>query len=274
MKVKRLVLVGGGNMGEALISGMVRSRKWKPSQIVVTDVRPEQLERLKKTYKVLTSVDNRWAVRDADIILLAVKPQQMKHVLEDLGPVLRQSQLVLSIAAGITTSFIEQFLAKGIPTIRVMPNTPALVGVGAAALCRGRWARESHEKVAASILETVGTVVTVSEKDMDAVTALSGSGPAYVFYLAEALKEAGSALGLAAHVVDGLVRQTIKGSGQLLAQSHEEPQTLRQRVTSPGGTTEAALKILEGAKLKTTFVKALKRAAGRSSELSKEASNT
>jgi len=269
--VKRLVLVGGGNMGEALVAGLVRSGHWKPSQITVCDVRHDQLAQLQLRYKVRASADNRWAVRDASIILLAVKPQHMKHVLQDLGPVIRQSQLVLSIAAGITTRLIEKFMARGVPVIRIMPNTPALVSMGAAAMARGRWARPEHERVAQGILETVGTVVRVTEHQMDAVTALSGSGPAYVFYLAEALTEAGQALGLAPHVVDGLVRQTIKGAGVLLAQSHEEAQTLRRRVTSPGGTTEAALKVLDKARLKATFIRALKRASDRSRELSKAA---
>jgi len=267
--MKKLVLVGGGNMGEALVAGLLRSGLWKPSQITVCDVRHDQLVRLQLRYKVRASADNRWAVRDSTIVLLAVKPQHMKHVLEELGPVLRQSQLVLSIAAGIPTRFIERFLADGVPVIRIMPNTPALVGLGAAALTRGRWATASHERIAEGILATVGTVVSVPERAMDAVTAVSGSGPAYVFYLAEAMTEAGRSLGLSPHIVDGLVRQTIKGAGELLAQSHEEAHTLRQRVTSPGGTTEAALKVLEKGKLKAIFLKALKRATERSRELSK-----
>lgn len=266
---KKIVFVGGGNMGEALVAGLIGSRAWKPSQIIVTDVRPEQLEKLQKTYKVGTSADNRWAVRDAHVILLAVKPQHMKHVLEELGPLIRRAQLVLSIAAGIPTAFIENFLAKNVPVVRIMPNTPALVRQGAAAIALGRAATETHARTARSIMETVGCVVTVPEKDMDAVTAVSGSGPAYVFYVAEAMKEAGVALGLAPHVADQLVRQTIKGAGALLSQSHEEAHTLRQRVTSPGGTTEAAVNVMERAKVRATFSKALKRAAERSRELSR-----
>jgi pyrroline-5-carboxylate reductase len=266
--MKRIVFVGGGNMAEALVSGLIRSGHWKPSQITVTDVRAEQLARLKTTHKVATSPDNRWAVRDADLILLAVKPQQMKHVLEELGPVIRHSQLVLSIAAGISTTFIEGFLAKRVPVIRVMPNTPALVSAGASAVARGRWAKETHERTAQSIFSTVGTVSLVAEKEMDAVTAVSGSGPAYIFLLAEAMIEAGVKLGLAPQVANALVRQTFKGAGQLLAQSHEEAATLRQRVTSPGGTTEAALKIFEKHGVRQIVVKALKRASERSAELS------
>lgn len=269
--MKRLVSLGGGNMGEALVAGLLRSGKWKPSQIMVTDVRPEALERLKATYRVQISPDNRWAVRDADIILLAVKPQQIRHVLSDVGPVIQKEQIVLSIAAGQPTSLLESFLAKGVPVLRVMPNTPALVGEGVSAVCRGKYAREAHERWAISILETVGKVVTVAESDMDAVTAVSGSGPAYVFYLAEAMKEAGIRLGLAPHVADTLVRQTIKGAGHLLEKSHEEAHTLRQRVTSPGGTTEAAVKVLEGARVRYHIARALKGAARRSRELSREA---
>lgn len=256
-------------MGEALVAGLLNSNQWKPSQITVCDVRRDQLAHLHRRYKIKTSADNRLPVHEADIVLLAIKPQQMKHVLEDVGPVTRGSQLILSIAAGITTRFIEKFLGQGIPVIRIMPNTPALVGQGMAAIARGRFAKESHEHVARSIMETVGRVVTVPEKEMDAVTAVSGSGPAYVFYLAEAMRDAGVELGLTPHIADQLVRQTLKGSGALLSQSQEEAHTLRERVTSPGGTTEAALKIMEKAKIRTTISKALKRAAERSRELSR-----
>lgn len=255
-------------MGEALIAGLLRSGHWKPSQIIACDVRHDQLANLQLRYKVRASADNRWAVREAGIVILAVKPQHMKHVLEEVGPVVRKEQLVLSIAAGITTAFIEKFLAKGVPVMRIMPNTPALIGQGMAGMARGRFAKESHERAARSIMETVGMAVSVPERAMDAVTAVSGSGPAYVFYVAEAMKEAGVKLGLAPHVADQLVRQTIKGSGALLAQSHEDAHTLRERVTSPGGTTEAALKVMEGSKVRRIFMKALQRAKDRSSELS------
>ena len=255
-------------MGEALISGLLRSGHWKPSQIIACDIRHDQLVQLQLRSKVQASADNRWAVREADIVLLAVKPQHMKHLLEEVGPVIRQEQLVLSIAAGITTSFIEKFLAKNVPVVRVMPNTPALVGLGMAGIARGRYAKEPHERAARAIMETVGAALAVPERDMDAVTAVSGSGPAYVFYVAEAMKDAGVKLGLSPHVADTLVRQTIRGAGTLLAQSHEEAHTLRERVTSPGGTTEAALKVMEGSKVRATFFKALKRAKERSKELS------
>lgn len=267
--MKHITLVGGGNMGEALVAGLLRSGSWKPSQITVCDIRADQLAQLQLRYKIRASADNRWAVREASVLLLAIKPQQMPHVLKEIGPVIRASQLVLSIAAGVPISFIEKHLAKGVPVIRVMPNTPALIGSGAAAMARGRSAKSQHEKIARGILGTVGSVVTVSEKDLDAVTALSGSGPAYLFYLAEAMQEAGNRMGLTAHVADGLVRQTLKGAGQLLAQSHEEPRTLRQRVTSPGGTTEAAVKVLEQSRVRASFTKAIQRAQKRARELAR-----
>lgn len=255
-------------MGEALVAGLLNSGHWQPSQITVCDVRHDRLASLQRRYKVKTSAHNRRPVRRADVVLLAVKPQHMKHVLEDIGPVIRPSQLILSIAAGITTRFIEKFLARGVPVLRIMPNTPALVGQGMAAIARGRFAKESHQHVARSIMETVGRVVTVPEKEMNAVTAVSGSGPAYVFYLAEAMRDAGVKLGLAPQIADQLVRQTVKGAGALLAQSRDEAHTLREHVTSPGGTTEAALKIMEKANVRKIISEALRRAAERSRELS------
>jgi pyrroline-5-carboxylate reductase len=267
---KKIVFVGGGNMGEALVAGLLRSGHWKPSQITVCDIRPDQLAVLRSRYKIHVSTDNRREVSAADITLLAVKPQQMMSVLMDLAPVLRKSQLVLSIAAGIPTRRIEKCLARSVPVIRIMPNTPALISQGMAAISLGRSARSTHERLARSIMETVGNVVTVPEKRMDAVTAVSGSGPAYVFYLAEAMRDAGVELGLPPAVADQLVRQTLKGAGALLAQSQDEAHTLRQRVTSPGGTTEAALKIMEKANVRTIVSKALKGAAERSRQLSQE----
>ncbi len=255
-------------MGEALIAGLLKSGHWKPSQIVVCDIRHDQLVKLQRRYKVRTSADSRRSVCGASVILLAVKPQHMKDVLEDLGPVIKKNQLVLSIAAGVTTAMMESFLAKGVPLVRVMPNTPALVGLGMAALARGKAARQSHLRMAMGILGTVGAVVSIPERAMDAVTAVSGSGPAYIFYVAEAMKDAAITMGLAPQVADQLVRQTIRGAGVLLAQSQEELKTLRARVTSPGGTTEAALKIMERAKVRAIFQKALTRAQERSRELS------
>lgn len=270
--MKQIAFIGGGNMGEALVAGLLASKTWKPAEITVTDKRPEALAALRKKYRVNVAADNRQAIAKATVILLAVKPQQMNAVLQEIGPAIKPRQLVLSIAAGIPCGRIEEFLAPKVPVVRVMPNTPALVGAGASGIAPGRAAKPAHLKTAEAILSTVGIVARVTEREMDAVTAISGSGPAYVFYVAEAMKETALSLGLAPAVADLLVRQTILGAGQLLASSPEEPQELRRRVTSPGGTTEAALRIMEDGQLKSLFAKALTRAAERSLELSQEAS--
>jgi len=270
--MKKIVFIGGGNMGEALISGLLISKQWIPSEIVVTDRRTSALEALQQKYNVQTETDNVKAIDQAAIILLAVKPQQMVSVLQEIGTHITAHQLVLSIAAGISCASIEKFLAPEVPVIRVMPNTPALIGAAASALTQGRAATPAHLKIAEHILSTSGIVVTVPETMMDAVTAISGSGPAYVFYVAEAMKEAAQSLGLSSEIADKLIRQTILGAGRMLASSPEEPQELRRRVTSPGGTTEAALHVMEQGQLKSIFAKALQRAAERSLELSQEAS--
>ena len=271
---KTIVFLGGGNMGEALVAGLLAAKRWPSSSVTVTDKRPEQLIRLKKKYRVGVAADNRTAVKGKAVLVLAVKPQQMREVLTEIASVVSTKTLVLSIAAGIPCALIETFLKPGTPVVRVMPNTPALVGAGAAAIAGGRAAKASHLKVADSILSTVGTVVRVPESAMDAVTAVSGSGPAYVFYVAEAMIDAGVALGLSPTTAGALVRQTILGAGKLLSSSPEEPQELRRRVTSPGGTTQAALDVLEYGNLKALFSKALHRAAERSDQLSREAART
>lgn len=271
---KRLVLIGGGNMGEALLAGLLKSGAWTSSQIAVADLRPEVHERLKKTYHVQVCASAATAVQGAHLIVLAVKPAQMKALLEDIAPVVTEKHLVLSIAAGLTTAFFEARLPKHTPVIRVMPNTPALVGAAASALAPGRHARDVHIQAARDIFSTVGTVELVAEKDLDAVTAVSGSGPAYVFYLAEAMQQAGIQMGLTRAVADRLVRQTIVGAGQLLARLPEEPHALRLRVTSPGGTTEAAMRVFDEAKLRSIFSKALHSARRRSKELSRTAART
>jgi len=266
--MKLLTIIGGGNMGEAILAGLLRSGQWKPHQITVCDVRPEQRAFLKKRYRVGIASENSLAIRKASIILLAVKPQQMKALLQELKPFVTRKQLVLSIAAGISTQTIESLLIDGIPVVRIMPNTPALVSAGAAAISKGRVAKAIHERIALSIFSTIGIAVPVSENQMDAVTAISGSGPAYVFYLAEAMNQAALDLGLSPKIADVLVRQTIQGSGLLLLKSKESAIVLRQRVTSPGGTTEAAIRTLEETQVSRHFIQAIGRARERSKELS------
>lgn len=252
-------------MGEALLAGLLRSGRWRAQDILAIDIRPGRRRHLARAYGVRTS--GRVAdAQGAGTVVLAVKPQQMNVVLTQLAPHLRASQTVISIAAGVPLRTIEEYLVR-IPVIRVMPNTPALVGEGASAIAAGRWARNGQVRLAEEIFSTVGRVSRVSEGAMDAVTAVSGSGPAYVFYVAEALEEAARALGLSAELARNLVKQTLLGSSRLLAHSDQDPRELRRRVTSPGGTTEAALEVLERRSLKRTFLKAVQAAQKRARQL-------
>lgn len=265
---KTIAFIGGGNMAEALIRGLLVNKLLQPRQLIVTDVRADRLEDLQKTFNIRTTQDNVAAVREADIILLAVKPQQMSAVLAGLLDAVTGAKLIISIAAGITTARIQKELGGTARVIRVMPNTPALVGAGAAALAQEPGAALEDLQVAETILQAVGITVRVEESLLDAVTALSGSGPAYVFLVAEALIQAGIELGLSPEISRKLTAHTIFGSAVLLAESAETPAELRRKVTSPGGTTEAAIKVLTDHKLVEAFSTALAAAARRSQELS------
>jgi pyrroline-5-carboxylate reductase len=266
MKNEMIAFIGAGNMAEALIRGLLAAKIVPAGQLIVTDVRPERLAFFQTTFGVRGLADNAAAMAAADIVVLAVKPQQMTNVLSALGS--RRSALVVSIAAGVTTGRIERELGGQPRVVRVMPNTPALVGAGAAGLCRGRFATEEDWVTAEAILGAVGITVRVEESLIDAVTALSGSGPAYVFHVAEAMIQAGVATGLSVDVAKRLTLQTIFGAAKLMVESGEAPEVLRKKVTSPGGTTEAALKVMAERKLVEIFGEAIQAAARRGRELS------
>lgn len=263
---KTLAFIGAGNMAEAFIRGLLAKQVVAPRQIIATDVRPDRLDQLRQQFKIRIESANAAAARQADVIVLAVKPQQMSGALATLGA--QPGTLIISIAAGITTARLERELGGCARVIRVMPNTPALVGAGAAALCAGQFALPEDVQTATEILQAVGIVVPVAEPDLDAVTALSGSGPAYVFLVAEALIQAGVAAGLAPAVARQLAIQTVAGAGRLLAESAAEPADLRRQVTSPGGTTEAAVAVLLARQLPEMFREAVAAATRRSRELS------
>ncbi|HUJ11694.1 MAG TPA: pyrroline-5-carboxylate reductase [Verrucomicrobiae bacterium] len=263
---KKVAFIGAGNMAEALIRGLLATSAVAPSEIVATDIRPERLEFFTKTLGIGAARDNASAANDAEVLVLAVKPQQTSEALASLRP--PPAVLFISIAAGVTTSRIERELGGRVRVIRAMPNTPALVGAGATALARGAHATNEDLATAETILGAVGLVVRVDETQMDAVTALSGSGPAYVFLVVEAMIKAGVAQGLTESLAKKLAVQTVYGATKLLMESPDEPQALRRKVTSPGGTTEAALKVMTDRKLVKTFAEAIKAAAHRSKEMS------
>jgi pyrroline-5-carboxylate reductase len=265
---KTIAFIGAGNMGEALIRGLLAGQAIAASHIIATDVRAERRDFLVKTFGVRAIDDNVEAVKAADIVVLAVKPQQVGEVLAGFKSAMSSEKLVISIAAGVTAARIERELGEGTRVMRVMPNTPALVGAGAAGVAKGAHATEDDQATAELILGAVGISVRVEEKFIDAVTALSGSGPAYVFYVTEAMTKAGVAAGLDETLAKKLARQTVYGAAKLLVESGEQPETLRRKVTSPGGTTEAALKVMTDRKLVDIFAEAMQAAEKRSRELS------
>lgn len=236
---------------------------------MVTDVQTERLSHFQTQYSVAGSVDNAVAVRDADIVVLALKPQHLIEVLESIkNDVTKSKTLFISIAAGVTTQRIEQVLGGDVRVARVMPNTPALIGAGAAAVCGGSCTTEEDLLISETMLEAVGMVVRVEESNIDAVTAVSGSGPAYVFYIIEAMEKAAAQMNLAPEIARALILGTIIGAARLCEETGEDAGLLRERVTSKGGTTAAALNVLNEKNVSDAWVAALLAAQARSKELS------
>lgn len=262
--------IGSGNMAEALIKGIIGAGLYKPANIFISDIRAERLKQLAKKYKVKPAKNNPELVSKADIIVLSVKPQNMTDALESIRDAVNSKKLVISIAAGVKVSRIAGVLG-GAAIVRAMPNTPALIGEGASALFANAKAKPMLKK-AKAIFSAVGKVVVVDNEDLiDAVTAVSGSGPAYYFLLMEEMIKAAVELGLPEDAAKDLVLQTAKGAGMLATcadKNGESPLKLRQKVTSPGGTTEAALKELAEGKFGTLVASAIKKARDRSRELS------
>jgi pyrroline-5-carboxylate reductase len=267
LKGKKIGIIGGGKMGSALIGGIISQNLIPADHITVSDALVERLQELKKQYGINITSNNNEALTASDMIILAVKPQNMAEVLEGMSASFHQKQLIISIAAGIPTKFIEGYLGKGAHVVRVMPNTPALIGEGAAALAGGTDATKEDLDMAREIFESVGITVSVKEDLMDAVTGLSGSGPAYVFLIMEALADGGVNLGLSKDVALKLSAQTIMGAAKLFLTGNKHPAELKDMVTSPGGTTIAGLKALEEGKLRATLMAAVEAAALRSRDL-------
>jgi pyrroline-5-carboxylate reductase len=270
-----LGVVGGGNMAEALIKGLLNAGVVDPSQMIVSDVRPKRLAELAARYGIRTTVHNREVAQAADVVVLAVKPQIMSSVLTELHGAASPGSLYVSIAAGVPLAAMEKLLGQGARVVRVMPNTPALVGAGASALCAGHACDEKDVDVARRILESVGTCVVLDDESLlDAVTGLSGSGPAYMFLIIEALADAGVKVGLPRYHAQALAAQTVLGSAKLLIETGEHPGMLKDMVTSPGGTAIAGLHTLEQGGLRTTLINAVESATRRARELGESLSQT
>jgi len=263
--MSKTAILGMGVMGEALLSGLVRSGV-KSDQLVIADRRPDRVSEMTKKYGV-TSTTSAGAAEVSDTVVLVVKPQDMSGLLAEISPHIKPSVLVVSLAAGITTDFLQSRLPAGTPVVRVMPNTPALVDKGMAAISPGSHCDEEHLERAESLLKSTGKVIRVAEKHQDAVTAISGSGPAYIFYVVEAMIEAGVLLGLPRNVATELTVQTLLGAATMLEETGEHPTVLRENVTSPAGTTVAALRQLDDHKVRAAFLSAMEAARDRSREL-------
>jgi pyrroline-5-carboxylate reductase len=264
---KKLAFLGGGNMAEALIRGLLRAKTSIPSEITVTGKRAERLDELQKQYGVATGKDNVAAAKGAEVVVLAVKPQAMGELLDEVAPVIGPQQLIVSVAAGVPIAAMERKLGQTARIVRAMPNTPALVGQGAAAIAGGKHATAADLDTAKAIFDAVGTTAIVEEVLLDAVTGLSGSGPAYIFLVIEALADAGVKVGLPRRTAQALAAQTVAGSARLLIETGIHPGQLKDQVTSPGGTAIAGLHTLEAGGLRTTLINAVEAATTRAKEL-------
>ncbi len=267
VEARRIAILGAGKIGEALISGLVSSGWREPAELWATSRRQERVDELSERYGIRATTSNAEAVSGAAIVVVAVKPQDIEALLGEIGGLLGEEQTVLSIAAAIPTSLIEGHLLARVPVVRAMPNTPSTVHEGIAGIAGGAHAAETHLAAASEVLLHLGRVVRVPENQMDAVTAVSGSGPAYFALLAEAMIEAGILLGLSREISTQLVVQTMLGTAKQLRDTHMHPVELREMVTSPGGTTIAAIRVLEMAGVRAAFLNAIQAAMDRSREL-------
>jgi len=265
---KRVGFIGGGNIGEALIRGLIRTGLIPPEHLVVSDVRPARLEELRRLHGVTALADNAALLRGVDIAILAVKPQIIRAVLEEIAPA-TPGKLLISVAAGVPTTEIRRHVPPGTRLIRVMPNTPALVLAGVTAIARADGLRDGDLDAAREIFEAVGHVVILEEDMMDAVTGLSGSGPAFIAVVVEALADGGVKVGLDRQTAMTLATHTVLGAAKLLIETGIHPGQLKDMVSSPGGTTIAGIHTLEAGGLRRTLIDAVERATQRSRELGK-----
>ena len=262
-----LGVLGAGNMACAIVEGAIRAQALAPSRVVACRRDLAALEAWTSSVGARAEPDVKALAAQSDWLLVGLKPQVILAVLRDIAPSLSRETLVVSLAAGIDMEALQGALPPGQPVIRLMPNTPCLIGRGATGLCRGAWATDRHGAVVSALLGSVGEVWDVSESQMDAVTAVSGSGPAYVFYLMEAMERSAIAAGLDPEIARPLVAQTLRGSAELAHASAEPLADLRRRVTSPGGTTEAAIEVLDAAEVQATIAGAIDAGIARGASL-------
>ena len=264
---ERIAILGAGRIGMALMGGMIKADLVELDKITATARSEATLERIQQRFSVKTHTDNRDAVQRSQVIILAVKPQNIREVLQEIAPVIQEQHLIISVAAGITTRAIQQALNQPCPIIRAMPNIPVVVDAGATAIAPGSTAEDRHLRIARAIFEAVGEVVVVRESQLDAVTGLSGSRPAYIYMVIEALIEGGVKMGLSRDIATRLSVQTVLGAAKLMKESGQHPAVLRDEVTTPGGTAIAAIHELEEHALRNMLISAVETATRRSQEL-------
>ena len=271
IKDKKIGFIGAGNMGKAMIRGLLDSKSLSPDSIYASDLREDVLISLKDEYGInICPQDNKSLVMESDIIFLSVKPQIIDHILFEIKEPVDEQKLIITIAAGVTTKHIEGYLDGCIRVVRAMPNTPALVLEAATAISGGFYSTKEDLDISRHIFSSLGKVVTVDEEQLDAVTGLSGSGPAYVFVIIEALSDAGVKMGLSRDVATTLAAQTVLGSAKLLLETGMHPGRLKDMVTSPGGTAIEGIHTLEEGGIRTNLINAVSAAATRSILLGKK----
>jgi pyrroline-5-carboxylate reductase len=267
---KRIAIIGAGNMGEALIAGMLAAKAVAPDELHATDILPQRLDHLKARYPIRVGLDNKAAASACDIVILTVEPQVLDEVLDSLRAELTDTKLILSVAAGYPIRRIVAHLSPSVRVVRCMPNTPSEVQAGISAIALGGSVSREDERLARAVFESVGKVVLVDERLMDAVTGLSGSGPAYIFLIIEALADGGVKMGLPREAALALAAQTVLGSARMVLETGEHPGKLKDKVASPGGTTMAGLHALEHGRLRASLIEAVEAATKRSQELGSE----
>jgi pyrroline-5-carboxylate reductase len=267
LRDKRVTVLGAGKMGGILLRAMLEGGLLSPDKTCATVGFPDEVPKAAKELNVPVGMDNVAAVRGADVVLICLKPQQVKQVLEEIRGVITPNQIFISIAASVPTSYIEKILGTKNPVVRVMPNTPCVVRKGMIAICKGANADESHVEIAQAIFKSVGLTVVVDERHMDAITGLSGSGPAYIYIIVEALAEAGVKVGLPRDLATTLAAQTTMGAASVVLETGHHPAMLKDQVTTPAGCTIDGVMELEEGKLRVTLIKAVVKAVNRAKEL-------
>jgi pyrroline-5-carboxylate reductase len=268
VKKEKITFIGAGSMAEAIMEGLIKTNKWQANLITIKNRNnAERLSELQKKYGVVPAPTIEEAVSDADIIILAVKPKDAFQAVQSIEPFVQKEQLIISVMAGIATEKIKDWTKKESPVLRAMPNTSASIGYSATALSRGALASGIHVQKAIELFETIGTVTLVPEDKLHIVTGLSGSGPAYIYYIAEAMQKAAEELSLSHEEARTLISQTLLGASLMLKNTSESPIELRKKVTSPGGTTEAGIGKLDQYQVQDAFLACIKKAVKRSEEL-------